>query len=150
MPRDDDRVDSAADEEISGDFAAARLQCRDEIVEDPVGDGLVERALVAVAPEVELEALELHAELAGHVADADGREVRLPRHRAEAGELRRLEADLVLAIRLRIGKGLELLGRLRRHPGILTATAFPRHKTPGSPSRCADRSRRCAAWTRRR
>src|SRR5690606_42045152 len=69
------------------------------VVEDLVGHRLVESPFVAVAPEVELEALELHALLVGDVTDLDVREIRLARQRAEASELRRVEGDLVEADR---------------------------------------------------
>src|SRR5687767_5289645 len=103
VPRDDDGVDAAADGEVALDGHLERLGRGDEIVEDPVRDVLVEGALVAVAPEVELERLQLDAELIRHVADADRRKVRLPRLRAEARELGAFEADLVAPPRRRIG-----------------------------------------------
>ena len=56
----------------------ARVGGFDDVVEDGVGDLLVERALVAVAPkEVHLQALELDAELVGNHVDGEVREVGL-------------------------------------------------------------------------
>src|SRR4051812_19595839 len=71
----DDSMDSTAHQEIADDSHALRTDRRDEIVEDAVGDVLVESALVAIAPEVELEALQLDAGVLGRIADLDRREV---------------------------------------------------------------------------
>src|SRR3954462_13392674 len=75
-------MDPAADVEVAGDLTPARGEGCHEIVEDPGRDRLVERSLVPVAPEVELEALQLHAGPVRHIDDADGGEIRLPGHRA--------------------------------------------------------------------
>src|SRR5690606_40421805 len=93
------RPDPASHEEIPHDFAEDGVHRRHQVVEDLVGHRLVESPFVAVAPEVELEALELHALLVGDVTDLDVREIRLARQRAEASELRRVEGDLVEADR---------------------------------------------------
>ena len=82
-----------------------------------VGDGLVERALVAEAPQVQLQALELDEQLVGHVGDAHRGEVGLAGHRAQAGELVGLADDLVVAPRLRGWDGDEFLGRFAGHGG---------------------------------
>src|SRR5262249_3977432 len=95
---DDGRRDAAADVERGIDTGAARADRRHQIVQDAVGDRFVERALVAVRPEIELPGFELDAERVGHVFDADSGEVRLPGLRAEAGELRAVEADDVIAL----------------------------------------------------
>jgi hypothetical protein len=108
-------VDPTAHHEVALDRQAARLRRGDEVVDDLVGDGLVERALVAVRPQVELQALELDAQLIRHVADAQRGEVRLARARAQARELRALEADLVIAPGVGVGKRLERARRLIGH-----------------------------------
>ena len=87
---------------------------RDEVVEDAVRDRLVERALVAEAPDVQLQRLQLDAGAVGHVFEVQGREVRLPGLRAQAGELGKTHADGIIPIRLRIG---ECLQRFRRRSG---------------------------------
>src|SRR3954466_10500995 len=108
-------MNSPPDVEVPLDAGAARPHRRHQVVQDAIGDGLVKRPLVAIRPQVELPGLELHAERVGDVFDAQGGEVRLPRLRAQAGELRRLEADLVVPLGLGVGKGLEGLAGLRRH-----------------------------------
>ena len=51
----------------------------DEVIADLIRDRFVERAFVAVAPQVELQALELDAQLVRHVVDEDRGEIRLAR-----------------------------------------------------------------------
>ncbi len=102
------RLDAAADVEVTFDFQEAGIEQRDEVIRDPVRHCLVERALIAEGPQVQLQRLELDARFIGNVADADRGEVRLPRHRAETGELGRLEEDLVVALRIRVGERLQL------------------------------------------
>src|SRR5207249_4563575 len=97
---DDHGVDAAADREVPLHPEVARREHGDQVVEDAVGDRLVEVALVAERPQVQLERLQLDALLAGDVADAEGGEVGLAGERAEAGELRALEAHLVAAPRV--------------------------------------------------
>ena len=58
---------------------------RDQIREDAVGDVLVEGALVAKRPGIELQRLEFDAALVGDVFDQDLGEIRLAGLRAEAG-----------------------------------------------------------------
>src|SRR5205807_8466150 len=90
--------DAAADVEVAFDVEIARVERGNEVVGAAIGDRLVEGAFIAIRPEIELQRLQLDAFLIGHVADADGGKVRLRRHRTEAGELRRLEGDLVIAL----------------------------------------------------
>src|SRR5262249_17296515 len=117
--RANDGLDTAAHPEVAYDLDPARCRHRDEVVEDAVRHVLVEGALVAIGPDVELDALELDQALVRHVAHADGREVGLACPGAEAGELGNLESDLVVAIRMRIGHHLQLLARAARHEASL-------------------------------
>ena len=115
MGRRDDRVDPASDEEVANNLHEARMAGSHEVVEDLVRHRLVEGAFVPVRPEIELEALELHAERVGNVPDPDRREIRLAGPRTEARELGALEGNLVVPSGLRVGKGLDRFGRLRGH-----------------------------------
>ena len=72
-------VDAAAHIPLRGHADEARRDRLDDVVEHRVGDLLVERAFVAVAPEVQLQALQLDAEFVGHDVDAEVREVGLAR-----------------------------------------------------------------------
>src|SRR5437763_14684976 len=84
----------------------------------------MERSLVALAPQVQLQRLPLHDRFARYVGDADGGEVGLPGHRAHAGELRRLATNLVVPARMRIGQGYEVTGRLARQG---SGSVLPEH-----------------------
>src|SRR5690349_5738026 len=113
------RMDAAAHREVPFDAHPPRREGAHQIVEHAVDHRLVEVPLVAERPEVELERLELDAFLVGHVADAEGGEVGLTGHRAEAGELRAIEADFVIPRLARVGEGFEVLLRVRRHPRVI-------------------------------
>src|SRR6185295_2523403 len=99
---DNRRVDSAAHVEVGGETQKARLQGRREEVRNLVRDRLVEGAAIAEGPDVELERLELDAELVGNVLEFERCEIRLARARAQARELRDAHADRIVATRLRI------------------------------------------------
>src|SRR2546428_8072917 len=114
------RLDATAHVEVADDFRPPGPGGGHEVVEDAIGDVLVEGALLPERPQVELERFQLDEVLVGHVADANGGEVRLPRHRAQAGELRDRHGDLVVAVRMRVGHHLEPLRGLRRHTGDYT------------------------------
>src|SRR6516165_10305227 len=89
--------DAAARREGADDAAPLRGARRDEVVEQAVDDGLVERPLRAVALEVELERLQLDAGRRGGVGEGDGAEVGLAGLGAEAGELGADDLDGVVA-----------------------------------------------------
>src|SRR5439155_6092350 len=95
-------LDPAAHVEVPDHLDPARLGGRHEVVQNPVRHVLVERALVPVRPEVELERLELDQVLVGHVADADRREIGLAGPGAGTGELRHRHRDLVVPLRVRV------------------------------------------------
>src|SRR5713101_8015556 len=124
-----DGLDAAAHAEIAHHLDPARPGHGHHVVETAVGDVFVEGALVPVGPDVELDALELDEVPVGAVPDPDGGEVRLARLGAQAGELRDLERDLVIAVGVRIGDDFELLARRGRHAPILPRGA---HR-PGAP-----------------
>src|SRR3990172_11489189 len=104
--------DTAANREGAADATPARVERRHQIVEDRVGDVLVEDAFVAIRPQIELERFRLEDLRSGDVLYRDGGEVRLTRGRADAGELVALQADQVVPLRIVVGEGLEFLGGL--------------------------------------
>src|SRR5438445_13534009 len=95
----------------------ARCEQGDQVVADTVCNRFVESALVAIGPDVELEAFQLHALAVRHVVEKQRREVRLPGSRAQAGELRDLHTDQIVVARAWIGKTLKRFTRLGRHRG---------------------------------
>src|SRR5579859_2880970 len=115
MLRDDRGVDAPADVEACLQAHEPGLRCPYEVLQDVVGDGLVERANVAIGPDVELERFQLDAKLVGHVVEQERREVRLAGHRANAGELRDLHVDPVVTPARWIRKSLQLFAGTRRH-----------------------------------
>ena len=92
---------AAAGGEFGCDRGVAWRTGGDEIVEDAIGHGFVEGALVAKGGEVEFERFAFDAEFVGHVFDDDLGEVHLSRHRAEGGEIGGLETDGVGTFRRR-------------------------------------------------
>src|SRR5688500_3683630 len=79
----DDGLDAAADGEVADDGHAPRLAGGDQVVENLIGDRLVEHAAVAEVDHVVLERLQLDAAVAGRVGDADLAEVGKPCFRAD-------------------------------------------------------------------
>src|SRR5262249_44251164 len=124
-----DGLDTAAHAATAHHLYPARPAHGHHVVENAVGDVFVEGALVPVGPDVELDALELDQVPVGDVPDPDGGKVRLARLGAQAGELRDLERDLVVAVGVRIWDDFELLARPGRHAPILPRGA---HR-PGAP-----------------
>src|SRR5204863_9124201 len=109
-PCRDDRLDAAANVEVTDHLHPPRFRDARDVVENAVHGALVEDAVVAKAPEIELEALELDAAVSGHVRDVDDSEVRSAAaqlceltcvsldstQRAERRELRAFHSDLVV------------------------------------------------------
>src|SRR5262245_36798010 len=101
------RLDATADREIADDGHAPRLNGADQVVEDLVGDVLVEDAAVPEFDQVVLERFELDAARVGDVGDSDLTEIRQSGLRAERGELGALNDDLIVALGPRVGKGFD-------------------------------------------
>ena len=91
---------------MRGDSRFARRTSSYEIVQDPVRHRFVESALIAVGREIELERLALDAKPIRNVIDVDPREVRLTGHRTKAGEIVRLEMNVIIPAR-RVWKHFE-------------------------------------------
>lgn len=93
----------------------ARRDGAHDVVDDLIGDGFMEGALVAEAPGIELQAFQFDTKLVGDVVDNQHREIRLAGQRAQAGEFGHLDMDLEIPLLAGIGEGIEGLGGLRRH-----------------------------------
>jgi hypothetical protein len=91
----DDGGDAAAGAEVAYYFGPDGVGGFDDVVEDLVDDVFLEDAEVAVGEEVFLEGFELHAAVAGHVADGEAAEVGQAGLGADAGELGVVDEDFV-------------------------------------------------------
>lgn len=105
-------MNASADEEVPFDFHKAGSDGLDEIIQNLVRDPLVERAFVAVAPEIELQTLEFYAVLPGNIHDADRSEIRLAGFRTDASEFRTFEPDFIVPSRIRIFENFQFFGWL--------------------------------------
>ena len=109
MRHDDPRTDSPPRREAGHERHAPWLEHGHQIVEDPIGDVLVEDSLVAEGLEIQFQALQFHAGLIGHVAEREGAEVWLAGLRADRGELWTDMLNGVITARELVGKGLKLI-----------------------------------------
>lgn len=69
-------LNAATDVEVTDDSHPSRGRARDQVVENSVDCPLVEDSIVPVAPQIELEALELDALRRRNVSDTNSSEVR--------------------------------------------------------------------------
>ena len=99
-------INAAANVEFRPQAHEARGGGGDQVIEDPVGDVLVERTFIPVRPHIELERFQLHARAVGHIVERQHGEVRLSGNRAEAREFRYFHVDAEVASRGRIWESL--------------------------------------------
>ena len=94
-----------------------RVHQFDQVFHDDVDTIFVEIAVVAEREEVEFERLRLYHLLPWNVGDIDCGEVGLPRLGAERGELRTMESNQILVVRMFVYKSFEdfgsVVGRIR-------------------------------------
>ena len=107
--------DAAAHIELAGEAHETGVGGLGQVVQDAVGDILVEVALVAEGPDVELEAFQFHAAPVRDVVQEQGGEVRLAGFWAQAGELRDFDVDVVIPARLGVVEGFQFFGGLAGH-----------------------------------
>ena len=97
MLDDDGRVDAAAHVESGGQSGEARAHTPDEVVENRIGDRLMEDAKIPIRPDIKLQRFQFDAEGFWDVFEVQYREIGLARLRTETGELRYPDADCVVA-----------------------------------------------------
>jgi len=114
---DDVGENAAAHVELRGQAHEARIAGAHQVVEDAIGDVFVEMPFLAERPDVELEALQLHATLVGDVIEIQGGEIRLAGFRAQAGEFRDFHMDVVIAAGIRVVEGFQGFAGQGRHGG---------------------------------
>ena len=122
---DDGRVDAAPDIEARREPQEARVCRCIKMVGDLIRHGLVKGSTVAERPDVQLQRLQLHTQPVGNIFELQGREVRLAGFRAQAGELRDLHPDGVVALGRGIGKSFEI----SLHATYTTTFSLTRRKT---------------------
>ena len=128
--RPNERLDSAAHVKVAHDFDPWRRQLGVQVIEDAVHGALVKDPVIAIAPQIELETLELDAEPVRDVCDHDRAEVgRAPFEQGELGRIAldpakrtqrgdpRMSCEPRIPVRDTIRKGLDKLGL--RHRGKL-------------------------------
>src|SRR5256885_420556 len=117
----DDRLDAATDVEVADHFHPAWLARGCQVSENPIHRTLVENTVVAKAPEIQLETLQLEASRLWHVRDPDGAEVGCSAvqfvelfsvalyatHGTERRELVAVHANLVVAFSMRVRERLQ-------------------------------------------
>ena len=101
------RVDPAADEKIAFHSHETGRGGPDQIIQDSVGDLLVEGPNIAVGPEVKFQALQLYTKLLRNVSDPDRCKIGLSRLRAKTGKLGDPNSYGVIPLRVRVSEPLE-------------------------------------------
>ena len=100
--------DSAPYKKLGGEAQVSWLQDGDQVIDNTVGNGLMESGFVTVRPDIELEALKLDALFVRNIVEDQGGEIRLPGFGAEAGKLRDLHVNMIIPCRCRIGEDFQL------------------------------------------
>ena len=101
--------DAAAHVELGGEAHETGLGGGNQVVQHAVGHILMEMPFVAESPDVQLQALQLHAFFVGDVIQDQGGEIRLAGLGAQAGEFRDFHVDVVVAPGLRVGESFQCL-----------------------------------------
>lgn len=105
--------------ESGGEPQVSRLQRSDQIVDDAVGHCLVKSLVIAIGPDVELEAFQLDAFPVGNVIQHQGRKIGLAGFRTKTGKLRNFHVDMIIPRRCRVGKNFQVFCRAAGHSLIL-------------------------------
>jgi hypothetical protein len=103
----DGERDPATRGELRGDDCFTRHAGFYEIVQDVVGDRLVERALVAIRRQVKLERLTFDAETVGYVIDVNSGKIGLFSNGTNGSEIVCLKMNPIIAIGRWIREGLQ-------------------------------------------
>src|SRR5579872_5947158 len=109
MLGENERLDIAADREISDDAHPTRGKQCEQLVEDHIAHRLVADRSVAILVEGEFQALQLNDVLFWHVVNRHGSKIRETRSGTETGELWSLEMDNVIPLRMGIGPSFQVV-----------------------------------------
>lgn len=98
--------DAAANLKGTGDLAPHGVECLNQIVENLIGQMLMENTLVTEGPIVEFQRLGFHNAWPWNVTNRQRGKIGLTCSRAKTGELRGGKLDHIRAPLVAIGKGL--------------------------------------------
>lgn len=108
MLGNDRGVDTATDVEFRGEAHETRHTGAHQVIEDMIGDRLVEAPFLAVGPDVAFQRFEFNATLVRYVFDVQGSEVGLTGLGAETGKFGDSNANRIIPLRGWIIEDLEL------------------------------------------
>ena len=114
----DSGENAAADVELRTQAHEPRPRGGGQFVKYAVGDRLVERALVAVGPDVEFEVFQFQALALGNIVQHQVRKIRLAGQGAKAGKFRNLHMDQVVASGTGIVEGAQCIAGFGGHAGL--------------------------------
>ena len=101
--------DAAARSEEAGDLYVLGVHQLDEILHDLVDAVLVEIPMIPKTEQIQFQALALNHPDVRNITDPDLREVRLPRDRTQARELRAVEPHPVVVVLMLVNECLQNL-----------------------------------------
>ena len=104
--------DAAARGEFAEHFDVFRIHQPNQILHDDVHAVFVEIAVVAEAEQIQFQRFAFHHFHVGNVADDDGGEIGLARHRAEAGEFGADEFDEIIVALVFVVERFQHFGRV--------------------------------------
>ncbi len=108
-------MNAPSHKKVGFDRHVAGLHRLHKIIQDLIGNSLVKRPFITIAPEIELEAFQFHAKFVGHVRNMDRRKIWLAGLGTKAREFRTFHLNIVIPAGIRIFEDLEFLRRLHRH-----------------------------------
>ena len=101
---------TAAGQEIAGDFDVLGIHEFDQILHDDIDAVLMKIAMIAEREEIEFEALAFHHPLTRDITDVEVSEVGLPGLGTKGSELGTIESHEILVFGMFVGKGLQHVG----------------------------------------
>ena len=93
---------------IAFDFYKSRRHGLHEIIQNFIGNILVERPFVTVTPKIKFQTFQFNAKFVGNINDPYDREVGLAGARAKAGEFGAFETDFIVPFGIRIRENLKI------------------------------------------
>lgn len=104
---EDDRFDIASHSEVSNHAHPTRGEQGDQLVQDGIGRCLVADLAIAIAIDVEFQALQFDEVLIRHIVDGNGGKIGEARPRTEAGELWKFQMHDIIPVGMSIGPSFQ-------------------------------------------